>query len=57
LACKLGSAAVELLLKGEKNKLVGLVSNKIVTTDYAKVLKTKKTIDRTVLGLAEKLSI
>lgn len=57
LACKLGSAAIERLLKGEKNKLVGLINRQIIATDYSKVIKTKKTIDRSVLGLAEKLSI
>ena len=56
-ACKLGSAAVELLLKGEKTKLVGMMNGKVVMTDYAKVLRTKKIIDRSVLELAEKLSI
>jgi 6-phosphofructokinase 1 len=57
LACKLGSAAVELLLKGKKNKLVGMQNGKFAAIDYAKALRTKKTIDRSVLGLAEKLSI
>ena len=57
LACKLGSAAVELLLKGQKNKLVGLMNGQVVATDYAKAMKIKKTIDRSLLSLAEKLSI
>jgi len=57
LACRLGSAAVEMLLKGERNKLVGLVNGDVVTTDIAKALKPTKTIDRSLLELAEKLSI
>lgn len=57
LACKLGSAAVERLLKGERNKLVGILNDKIVTTDYMKAARAKKTIDRSLLELAEKLSI
>ncbi len=57
LACELGSAAVELLLKGEKNKLVGMVNGKVEAADYSKVMRTKKTLNRSVLALAEKLSI
>lgn len=57
LACKLGSAAVELLLKGSKNKLVGMQSGKIALTDLSQAMRVKKTIDRSLLGLAEKLSI
>jgi 6-phosphofructokinase 1 len=57
LACRLGSAAVELLLKGSKNKLVGMQNGKVVATDLAKAMRVKKTIDRSLLGLAEKLSI
>jgi 6-phosphofructokinase 1 len=57
LACKLGSAAVELLVKGQKNKLVGMINGEVVPTDYSRAMKIKKTIDRSVLQLAEKLSI
>jgi 6-phosphofructokinase 1 len=57
LACKLGSAAIELLLKGHKNKLVGLVNGKVTPTDITTAMKYKKTIDRSLLTLAEKLSI
>jgi 6-phosphofructokinase 1 len=57
LACILGAAAVESLLKGQKNKLVGMVNGKVKLTDYAKALRTKKTPDRKLLALAEKLSI
>jgi 6-phosphofructokinase 1 len=57
LACKLGSAAVELLLQGQRNKLVGMVNEIVTATDIAKAAKAKKTIDRSILELAEKLSI
>jgi 6-phosphofructokinase 1 len=57
LACKLGSAAIELLLKGQKNKLVGMVNGKVTPTDIVKALRLKKTIDRSILALAEQLSI
>jgi 6-phosphofructokinase 1 len=57
LACTLGSAAVEYLIKGQKNKLVGMVNGKVSLTDYAIALRSKKTIDKSILALAEKLSI
>lgn len=57
LASRLGSAAVEALLKGEESKLVGMINGKVVLTDYARVMRAKKTIDRSILKLAEKLSI
>jgi 6-phosphofructokinase 1 len=57
LACKLGSAAVELLMKGQMNKLVGLVNGKVTPTDISAAMRHKKTIDRSLLTLAEKLAI
>jgi 6-phosphofructokinase 1 len=57
LACVLGAASVELLLRGQENKLVGMVNGKVAPTDIAKALKTKKTINKSLLTLAEKLSI
>lgn len=57
LACVLGSAAVELLIKGQENKLVGMVNGKVVATNIEKALMKKKTINKTLLALAEKLSI
>jgi len=56
LACVLGARAVELLLKGEKNKMVGVVGKRTVATDFAKVLRSHKNIDMDDYRLAEKLS-
>ncbi len=57
LASVLGAKAVELLKRGEKNKMLGIVANEIVTTDFTKVLKGKKKINLSDYKLAERLSI
>lgn len=56
LACVLGAKAVELLIKGEKNKMVGAVGGKIVATDFDTVLRSNKHINFEDYRLAEKLS-
>jgi 6-phosphofructokinase 1 len=56
LASVLGAKAVELLIKGEKNKMVGLLGSKIVATDFDKVLRSRKKINFEDYKLAEKLS-
>jgi len=57
LASVLGSKAVELLIKGKKNKMVGVIGNKIVATDFSKVVRAKKKINLYHYKLAEKLAI
>lgn len=52
LASRLGAAAVELLLKGETGKMVGLIGNKIKTTDLEVVLSQQKTINQDIYDLA-----
>jgi len=56
-ACKLGAAAVELLIKGERNKMVGIKDDKVVNFDIEEVIKHKKTIDLSDYKLAEILAI
>ena len=57
LASRLGSEAVNLLLKGESAKAVGIESNKIVSYDIELVLKQKKPIDLDLVNLANILAI
>jgi 6-phosphofructokinase 1 len=57
LASVLGAKAVELLVKGQRNKMVGVINNKIVATDFARVVKAKKKINMSDYKLAERLSI
>ncbi len=52
LATRLGSAAVEKLLKGESGQMVGLIGNKITATPIDEVLKNRKELDMDLLKLA-----
>lgn len=56
LASALGNAAVDYLLKGEKNKCVGMVNQKIVLTSFADAISKKKTIDDGLWKLSQILS-
>ena len=57
LASRLGSEAVNLLIKGKSAKAVGIESNKIVNYDIEYVLKQKKPIDLDLVNLANILAI
>tara|TARA_R110002049_G_scaffold58910_3_gene159754 strand:- start:1335 stop:2306 length:972 start_codon:yes stop_codon:yes gene_type:complete len=57
LASRLGVAAVEALLDGKTNQMVGVVNNKIAYTDYGKAIKHHSKLNENLLYLAEILSI
>lgn len=57
LACKTGACAVECLLKGKSQLMMGAVSEDIIEVPFAKVLKHKKKADLRQLRLAEMLAI
>lgn len=56
LATRLGSAAVDSLLKGERGKMVGLISNEIKTFPMEYAWKTKKEIDLSLYDLSQILA-
>ncbi len=56
LASKLGAAAVEALLAGETDKMVGEVNGQIVLTPFEESYSRRKPIDTTLLALAEILA-
>jgi 6-phosphofructokinase 1 len=56
LACLFGNKAVELLLQGEKNKIVGLAGCQIGAVDLAKSAKSVKPLDFGLLQLAKELA-
>jgi len=57
LACLFGDKAVELILNEEKNKIVGLVGDKITAIDLEKSAKSTKPLDLKLLELAKELAI
>lgn len=57
LASKMGIAAVEGLLNGEKDAMVGMVNNKIVFNSYEAMQKMENNIDLEDLRIAKILSI
>lgn len=57
LSSRLGLAAVEGLLNGEKNVMVGIVDNKIVYTNLKIAISKSKPLDQDLIRLVEILSI
>ena len=57
LASRLGVAAVEALIDGRKNEMVGIVNNKISYTPFSEVVKTKKEFPNELMRIAEILSL
>jgi 6-phosphofructokinase 1 len=57
LACRFGERAVKLLLRGQKNRLVGILNGKVSDTPFSKVLRGEKKIDTGLYRLATELSI
>lgn len=57
LASRLGVAAVEHLLKGHRDAMVGLINQKVVLTPFEKAISDKLTIEKEMLRIADILSI
>jgi 6-phosphofructokinase 1 len=57
LASRLGVAAVEALLNGKKNEMVGIINNKVVLTSFSEVVKGKKEFPGELMRIAEILSL
>ncbi|QUH25702.1 6-phosphofructokinase [Serpentinicella alkaliphila] len=56
LASKMGAKAVDILLDGEENKVVGVNGNDIIAKDIDMALKTEKRFDKSAYDLADILS-
>jgi len=56
IACKLGVAAVEHILRGKKNLMMGIKSDDVIATPIEKVVKTKRKIDIKGYKMAEILA-
>ena len=57
LASRLGVKAVEELLEGRSHEMVGLIDNKVVTSDIEKAIKTSHDINRELLRISDILSV
>lgn len=57
LASQLGFSAVERLLAGEINKMVGIIDNQLVLTPFEKAIKHTKNLNTNLLKLVDILSI
>ncbi|MFI5221692.1 MAG: 6-phosphofructokinase [Bacteroidia bacterium] len=57
LASRLGNAAVEALLRGEKNKMVGMVENKIALTSYDDAINKHKPLNSESLRLVDVFNV
>ncbi len=56
LATILGNKSVENLLNGEKNKMIGLINNKCVLTNFDIIIKNKKGINEELYQIAKTIS-
>jgi len=56
LATRLGAAAAESLVGGQRGVMVGLVGNEIVTTPFVEILARRKPFDVNMYRLAEVLA-
>ena len=57
LASRMGEAAIEALLDGQRNVMIGMRNGQIVYVPFAKAVKHNKGIDRSALDLVKILSI
>jgi 6-phosphofructokinase 1 len=57
LASRLGVKAVEELLDGKSNEMVGLIRNRVITTDIEQAIKRTHEINRELLRISDILSV
>lgn len=57
LASRLGARAVEVLIEGKNNRVLGIKGNKVIDVDINEALSMKKTINKDLYKLANVLSI
>lgn len=57
LASRMGSAAIDALLEGQRNVMIGIRNNEIEYVPFNKAIKNDKPIDRELLNTLRRLSI
>ena len=57
LASRLGAAAIDALLEGQRNVMVGIKNDQVVYVPFSRAIKYDKTIDRQLVEVLRNLSI
>ena len=57
LASRMGAAAVDALLEGQRNVMIGDSNDEIVYVPFSKAIKNNKPIDRELLNTLHRLSV
>ena len=57
LASRMGAAAIDALMEGQRNIMIGDDDEKIIYTPFSKAIKLEKTIDRSLLETLRQLSL
>jgi 6-phosphofructokinase 1 len=57
LASRLGNAAVDALLEGQRNVMMGIINDQVVYVPFVKAIKNEKGINRNLLNTLRILSI
>jgi 6-phosphofructokinase 1 len=57
LASRLGVGAVDALLNGERDVMIGIVHNKVVSVDFKESLKGENKIDKDLIRVADIISV
>jgi len=57
LASRLGNAAIEAIMDGQRNVMVGIENNQVVDVPFSKAIKNDKPIDKDLLRVLKTLSI
>ncbi len=57
LASRLGEAAIQALMEGQRNVMIGIRNNEIVYVPFVQAIKKDKPIDKSLIRVLNELSI
>jgi 6-phosphofructokinase 1 len=57
LASRLGVGAIDALLRGEKDVMIGIVHNRVVSVPFSEAIKGSNEIDKELIRVADIISI
>ena len=57
LASRLGVGAIDALLEGQRNVMIGIQNDKVVYVPFVNAVKKDKPIDRSLIRVLDELSI